>query len=306
MPDPRVAIYYDVLPSTGMRNDGPPFYLTYNLKKILGRANAEHLSPIGDLTRSGTFDLNILVDYGEDGLAIPLDWELPHPSVYWVSDTHIDKAGYEYRLNRAKQFDTVFCCQRRAVSDFKAAGIKNVHWLPHAAEPDLYKPVAIMEKFDWGFIGHLNGAKRIELLDRMLKEFPKAYIGWRQSAFPGYNVFEDANLKYNQFKVIPNQTIGDDISMRIFEVLSAKRLLLVNDIPSLPDLFDYGNHLVVYQDLDDAVAKMRHYIEAETERKLIALNGYYEVVSKHTYKHRALEILEKCIDYKPKGVLQPC
>jgi len=37
--------------------------------------------------------------------------------------------------------------------------------------------------------------------------------------------------------------------------------------------------------------KIDYYLTHETEREEIAYNGYKEVLSKHTYEHRAKEIL---------------
>src|SRR5271167_67662 len=109
---PRIAIYYDVLPCTGMRNDGAPLAIHYNLQKIVnGKTMAEiqkegmgdsgnvvHLSPLTPTAQHGKFDLNVLVDYGEDVLGIPIDWEIPKPNAYWAFDTHIDEKGFNYRL----------------------------------------------------------------------------------------------------------------------------------------------------------------------------------------------------------------
>src|SRR5690348_12854243 len=110
---PRVAIYWDVLPQTNFRNDGAPLFVHYNLRKILNGqtkeqiaaqpsfddgSNVVHLSPINPTSQHGEFDFNLLVDYGEDNLGIPLDWEIPHPNAYWAFDTHIDSKGFEYRL----------------------------------------------------------------------------------------------------------------------------------------------------------------------------------------------------------------
>src|SRR5438309_9043292 len=100
---PRVAIYYDILKATGYRNDGAPLFVHGNLRKLINgdnligdnklmhndSGNVVHLSPITPTAQHGSFDLNVLIDYGEDTLGIPLDWEIPRPNVYWVFDTHI-------------------------------------------------------------------------------------------------------------------------------------------------------------------------------------------------------------------------
>lgn len=300
---PRIAVYYDVLPSTGMRNDGAPFYLTYNLRKMLGKDNVIHLSPGGDLSHCGTFDLHILPDYGEDALGISLDWEIPHPNFYWCSDAHITESGYKYRLDRARKFDGVGCCQKRAMEEFIRDGVpaEKIIWLPHAFEPDCYKPMAVIEKYDWAFVGYLNSENRVNLLDALLKAFPKAYLGWRLPQFKGHNVFEDACKKYCQAKVVPNYTISDDLPMRVFEVMGSKCCLLTNDIPTAHELFRHGRHLFYFKSVPEAVDLMGSLLKDDSARNMVAEEGYQEVVDKHTYRHRAEQILKTALDFQCQG-----
>jgi hypothetical protein len=311
---PRIALYYNVLPQTGYRNDGANLFLFYNYKKLLDgmdayadpnlmkndTGNIVALSPVDPFSHFGSFDLNGLVDYGEDGLGIPLDWEIPHPNFYWIADSH---RGYEYRLNRAKQFDTIFMSHKPSIEKFIKDGIpaEKIHYMPWAAEPMAYKPFSIMEKYNWCFIGHLTHYDRIALCDRFCKEWPlgeKGYLGWRQGEFPGHNVFEDAARKYSQSKIVLNESIMDDVNMRDFEVLACKRLLLREDIPGIHDHFEDGKHLVLFKSIDEAVEKAKYYLEHEDERNVIAEAGYREFLDKHTYMHRAKEILKICLDYE--------
>lgn len=310
---PRVAIYYFVVPQTGMRNDGPPIYANVALRKILNNkrsldevrtdvkddtGNVVHLWPINKPEDFGKFDLNLLVDHGEDAIGVPLDWKIPSPSAYWVSDAHL---GYEYRMNRAKQFDYVFCCQPQFIEQFERDGIprEKLFFLPHAYEPLVYKPHSILKKWDWAFIGHLNSQKRISLLDRMCKEVPNWYLGWRNPQTPGFNIMDDASYKYSQSRVVLNDCIGDDINMRIFEALGSKSCLLTEAINPLPLLFDAGKHLETYTTQDEAVEKMKWLLDHSEVMDALADAGHKEVASKHTYEHRMLEILKTTIGWEP-------
>lgn len=310
---PRVGIYYFVIPQTGMRNDGAPLYANYNLRKILNgtpnmaddTGNVVHLWPTEEAKRFGTFDLNLFVDHGEDALPVPQGWIPPSPNAYWVSDAHL---GYQYRLETAKKFDTVFCCQKRALEEFKRDGVpeEKLFFLPHAFEPDVYKKYEIINKWDWAFIGYLNSIERVDLLDRFCREFPNWYLGWRDGNMPGYNVFDDAAKKFSQSKIIVNHAISDDINMRIFEGMGTGALMLTKNIPTLHDLFVDNQHLVMYSSIDEAVEKARGLLENEEKRKLIADAGYAEVHAKHTYRHRVEQILKTCINYSPNQEEEKC
>lgn len=319
---PRVAIYYDVLPSTGMRNDGAPLFVHGNLRKLIngddllgnGRLmnddskNVVHLSPITPTAQHGKFDLNILVDYGEDSLGIPLDWEIPHPNVYWAFDTHIDEKGYQYRLNRAKQFDQVYLCHDFKIADFIRDGIdpKKISYMPCAAEDTCYKPYPIMPKWDWSFIGFLHSEFRVDLVDRFIREFglgDKGYLGWRIPEFKGHCVLDDTAKKFSRSRIILNTSIKNDLNMRTFEAMACKQLLLTQDVPPIHGLFKYGEHLVTFKTIDQAVELARELLADPERRKAIAEAGYKEILAKHTYNHRVREILKTCIQWEPEAIL---
>jgi spore maturation protein CgeB len=308
---PRVAVYYHVLPTTGWRDDGAPLFLNYNLRKILNgnsnladhSGNVVHLAPYGDMTSFGKFDLNILVDHGEDVLNVPLDFEIPHPSAYWISDAHL---GYQYRMERAKQFDFVFVCQKAFIPALVDDGIaaEKIFYLPHAFEPDVYKPVNTIEKWDWSFVGHPNSEHRIDLLDRFIKEFPNYYLGWRTPGRQGHNELEDVNLKYNQSKLVINDAVHCDLNMRVFETLGAGRCLITQSIPEFDG--EINDAFVTYNTFDEAVEHARALLKDDERRNYIAKRGHDIAMREHTYGHRALSMLKTTLNYEPKGVLTPC
>ncbi len=272
----RHAIYYEDVRRVG-RNDGAPLYVWNVLKNQMG-LDVTHLIPDPKrMDGQGRFDLNWWVDWGEDALKGFLDYEpmkCPSPSIYWASDTHL---GFDYRLQKAREFTHVFCHQKRAVEEFKANGV-SATWIPHAFEPAAYPKQLSIPKYDVSFVGHINSQNRIDFLDRMFKEFPNFFFGKR--------LFEDAAKVFSQSKIVLNVSIKDDVNMRVFETLGSGNFLLTNELPTLGELFEDGKHLVTYRDLDDAVDKARFYLKNDSAREKIALAGYNEAMAKHTYKHR--------------------
>jgi len=250
----------------------------------------------------GNFDLHVLIDHGEDGIGAPLDFKLPHPNAYWIADSHISGESYQYRMNRAKEFDFVFASHKPSIEQFEKDGLK-VQYMPWAAEASVYRPIPIIEKYDWCFIGHLNNQSRIDLVDRFCKEWPvgeKGYLGWRKAGVPGYNVFDDVAKKFSQSRIILNEAIKEDLNMRVFETLACKRFLLTENVPAIHDHFEDGKHLVLFKTIDEAVEKAKYYLAHDNERNAIAEAGYREFLDKHTYMHRAKEILKVCLNWEPK------
>lgn len=316
---PRVAMWYYVVPQTNFRNDGACLFVNYNLRKLLDgddalknksvmkkdSGNVVHIQPNEPTKLLGNFDLHVLIDHGEDAIGVPLDFRLPSPNLYWISDSHL---GFEYRLERAKQFDRVWASHKPSIKKFIDAGIDpaKISYMPWAAEHECFKPYPIIEKYDWCFIGHLNNQFRINLLDRFCKEWPlgsNGYLGWRMGEFPGHNVLEDIAKKFSQSRIVLNESILDDLNMRTFETLACKRLLLCEDVPGVRDHFVDGEHLVLFKTIDEAVEKAKWLLNDKEAREGIAAQGHQEFLSKHTYMHRTKEILKQCLDYVPKEEL---
>jgi hypothetical protein len=234
----------------------------------------------------GKFDLHLWVDWGEDALTgalpyKPIKMNELHPSIYITSDTHL---GYDYRLNKAKEFDHVFCNQIRAVDEFDKDGVK-AQFLPHAVEPQAYpnEPVAI-KKYDIGFVGYVTFEKRAQMLDRLFKEFPNFWYGQR--------LFEECAEIYRKSRIVFNTAAVDDINMRCFEVTATGSFLLTEYVPTLSECFEDGVHLVTYKTMDEAIEKAHYYLEHEDEREKIAQAGMEHTLNNHTYQHRFEKVLE--------------
>lgn len=290
----RIAIYFDAFPETGWRQDGNPTYVTAALKRMQekGLLEVDHLAPKEDAALFGKYDLSLDVDWGEDGLMPIIPYKLidtPHPNVIWNSDTHL---GFEYRLEKSKKFDHVFCAQKQAVIDFEKAGVK-AEWLPHAFEPWAYHdiesgspvPFSYASKdHDIAFVGHVNSPNRVDFLDRMFKEFPNFFFGQRK--------FQDAAKIYTKSKICLNIAMKEDLNMRCFEVMGAGGFLLTDYVPYIEELFEDGKHLVLYRSLEEAVDKAKYYLSHDSEREKIAQAGFEECMKNHTIDKRVQRILE--------------
>lgn len=252
----------------------------------------DHIYPTGNLAPFGRYDLNIHVDWGEDGLTGVLPYkpiDLPRPVAYWASDTHINNGqpgdSYPYRLETAKKADIVFVAQKRAQEEFKRDGV-NAIWLPHAVEPLAYpKGELLTKKYDVCFVGHVNNKTREDALDRLFSEFPNFYYGQA--------LFDDAARKFAESKIVFNISMTDDLNMRTFEAMATGSFLLTSWIPTLEELFEDGKHLVLYRSLDEMVDKAKYYLAHDEEREKIAQAGYEEVIAKHTMQHRVNVILSE-------------
>jgi Glycosyl transferases group 1 len=257
----------------------------------------DHVYPTGDLKPFGEYDLNIHVDWGEDGLTSVLPYkpiDTPHPFAYWASDTHINNGipgdSYPYRLSVAKKADFVFVAQERAQEEFKRDGVDAI-WLPHAVEPLAYpKGELLTKKYDVCFVGHINTKNREDALDRLFSTFPNFYYG--------QDLFEGVANKFNQSKIVFNIAMTDDINMRCFEALATGSFLLTNWIPTIEKIFEDGKHLVLYRSLDEMVDKAKYYLAHDDEREKIAQAGYEHVIKNHKIQNRVDVMLSEFMKSK--------
>ena len=286
----RIAVYYDN--RIVGRDDGPPLYYKKTLQD-LGH-NVDMMIPAGDLTLHGKYDLNLWVDWGEDCLKAAIPYQLidcPHPNVYITSDTHV---GYDYRMNLAKKFDLVLVNQVDGLERFKADGVRNAHFHPHAFHPLAYnqgsfdhetgwKSCAVLKRFDVCFVGHANSPERVEFLDAMFKEFPNFFYGQK--------LFDAAATVFNESKIVLNQALNNDINMRVFEALACRRALVTDRTPELEamGLID-GEHYVGYDSTEELVKQVRELLADEPRREKIANAGHAWLLAAHTYAHRVEEM----------------
>ena len=280
--DKRIALLYDDI----VRPDTTGVYCRKALEKI---CRVEHFQPTEMEKVPAGFDLYLFID---DGFRYFLPDNLS-PSAWWVIDTHLN---YDENLRSAGQFDYLFTAQRDAAIKFKQDGMKNAQWLPLACDPERHKKVATDKKFDVVFVGNFVGKEREGCLKAIRKYFPNHFIGQKY--------FDEMAETFSEGRTVFNQSISNDINMRVFEALSTGSLLITNAIDDngLDALFEDRKHLVMYKDEADLIARINEYLELEEEREAIADAGRNHVHKYHTYQHRMGAVLQSAFANEYTGL----
>ncbi len=207
---------------------------------------------------------------------------LPVPTAAYFIDTHLH---LEEHVEKAKSFDFVFIAQREYLPEFEKAGIKNVFWLPLAADPEIHRKFSDEKKYDIGFVGSLYANPRREnLLNKLKEKFPLHYERsfWTEMA-----------KTLGESKIVFNNAVRNDLNMRVFETLGVGSFLLT-DFPkksAQDELFVNHEDLAVYKDpfIENVV---RFYLERDELREAIAARGHELVLNAHKYSDRAEELLD--------------
>jgi hypothetical protein len=85
---------------------------------------------------------------------------------------------------------------------------------------------------------------------------------------------------------------GHANNMRLYEATGSGALLLTDPGHNLSDLFEPGKEVIVYEDADDLVDKVRHHLEHDGERRRVAAAGQARTLRDHTYALRMGELAD--------------
>ena len=275
----RVALIYD----NRVRPDTTGEYCKRALQTL---CKVEHFLPEEALElQPGSHDLYLFID---DGLRYTIPYHL-RPNAWWAIDTHLQ---YAYDLEKARQFDVVFTAQRDGAARMKRDGIPSVFWLPLAADPEVHGKRTVEKRYDVAFVGHSFPGRREAFLQAVREHFPNSFIG----TAPHQKMAEI----YSSAKIVFNISLRDDVNMRVFEGVCSGSLLVTDDLADngLEELFRSGEHLITYRTPEEAVEKIRYYLDHPEERERIAAQGRKHLLSRHTYRHRMAALLQKVFDEK--------
>ena len=86
--------------------------------------------------------------------------------------------------------------------------------------------------------------------------------------------------------------IQSGASLRIFDVLGCGGFLLSNYQSELPQLFEVGSELDLFDSEADLLDKISYYLHHEDERREIAANGYQRIRQEYSYQARLALMLD--------------
>jgi glycosyltransferase involved in cell wall biosynthesis len=229
-------------------------------------------------------DLFLYIDSGVLGYLPRQIEKLNCPTAAYLIDVHLSS---KLRQPIAALFDYVFVAQRDYAPAYQIGKRQHVEWLPLACDPELYSANSLPRIYDVGFVGHVGTTgRRAELLRALETRF-------RINDYRRPYTREEMAQVYSQSKIVVNCSVVDDVNMRVFEAMAAGALLITNRIGNgLLDLFHAGKHLITFENQAELVAHVAYYLEHPHERYSIADAGKTQVLTSHTYQHRADKIVQ--------------
>lgn len=162
--------------------------------------------------------------------------------------------------------------------------------------PDKYRAnnIALVAQY---YIGNKIAAEeRVRLFKRLSSKYNiDLYTGSDTSDIPGVNnrglvkTFTEMPLIFNRSAINLNITakpIRSAIPLRVFDVLGCGGFLISNYQAEIPEFLTIGEHLDIYESIEDLEDKIHFYLEHPSIRKEMARAGYEFVKNNHTYTIR--------------------
>lgn len=233
-------------------------------------------------------------------------WAGDDPRVGWIAPYAMAGVGY---------YDFYLIGDKTWYSpELREAGARNVHYLPYAADPTVFKPLATNdnERAAYGSkIAHLGvlHTNRPEILRELalrdlalwgavsFKSFASQSVPkeLRPSIRSGRVGAAKANKIYNYSEIVLNlhhPQLGTGYNVKTFEIAASGAFQLSNARDRSDDLYVPGEEIVLFRDTKELKYLIDYYSRNEAERGLVSKRAYDRTVKFHTYGNRISTILE--------------
>ena len=165
------------------------------------------------------------------------------------------------------------------------------------------------EDIDVSFIGGINTKvhySTIPVLEAVSKKYKLKWWGYGVETLPNdsplkvsyqgtvwglemYQLLSRSKITLNRHTKAAENFANN---MRLYEATGVGTLLLTDYKDNLSDLFELEKEVITYRSPEEAIEKIKYYLEHEDERVKIAKAGQERTLHEHTYAHRMKELAE--------------
>ena len=227
----------------------------------------------------GTYDY--IAGYDFSGLKIKVDNKLDIPSInYFSDDIRSNTSGkyWEEYLPYLEDDDNFTFYWDKQLTECES--FKNLHYLPHFVNMDVYRDSGVEPEYDVMFAGRLDTDFRLSFFEELVMRMPHLKIAWyainrhyqdarKRARYPevidlcymGFIDNEpDMARAINKSKIVFNMHSQglSSLNYRTFQTAACSRLM-ISDYREELSLFD--GYMPFYEDMSDLIFKIENYLE---------------------------------------------
>lgn len=215
-------------------------------------------------------------------------------TINWFCDDHwrFDNFSKYY----APYLSYIVTTDKEALVKYENIGYNNAILSQWACNNFLYRKLNLPYKYDVSFIGQPHGDRA-----RVIKKLRKAGIkvdtygyGWRNGRVTTYEmieIFNQSRINLNLSNASRGKT--NQIKGRDFEIPGCGGFMITGHSEELSEYFTLGEDIVVYNDVNELIEKIKYYLYNKDEREKNKESGYIKTITKHTYTLRFANIFDK-------------
>lgn len=249
-------------------------------------------------------DFDQIVGYDFSPLKIKIDNDLKTKCVcYFSDDIRSNTSGPEWKkyLPYLENDDVYTFYWDRVLTSYE--NFKNIHYLPHFVNFDIYKDKDTTPEFDILFAGRLDTDYRLSFFEELVLKLPDYKIAWyaidkhykdarKRSKYPEiidlcYHGFidneEDMAKAINNTRIVFNMNSQgiSSLNYRTFQTVACKKLL-ISDYREELALFE--GYMPFYEDFSDLIFKIESYIQDSSAYEKVVENCYEIAKNNHNSK----------------------
>ena len=235
-----------------------------------------------------------IAGYDFSGLKIKIDNGLKIPSINYFSDdirsTTSGKEWDKYLPYLADNDNYTFYWDKQLT---ECESFKNIHYLPHFVNFDVYKDMGVEPEYDIMFAGRLDTDYRLSFFEELVMKMPQLKVAWyaidrhykdarKRAQYPEiidlcYIGFVDKEpdmaRAINKTKIVFNMNSQglSSLNYRTFQTAACKRLM-ISDYRDELALFE--GYMPFYEDMSDLIFKIESYLDDKDAYSTITENCY--------------------------------
>ena len=252
--------------------------------------------------------------YDFSAIKLKIDNKLDIPSINYFSDEIESKASgvgddwYIYMPYLSEKDNYTFFWDKELIKKYD---FKNMFYMPHFVNTDIYKPLNLKKDYDIMFAGRLDTDYRLNFFIELMQSFPNLKFAWFaiekhykdaldrtdekaliKSAYRGF-IDNESNMaiELNKAKIVFNiNSQGlSSLNYRTIQTIACKTLM-VSDFREEINMFK--GDLPFYINIEDLKKKIKYYLNNEKAYEY-TINKCFDFVSKHLNSKNCVENILK-------------